>query len=139
MCLIVRGLFAVWAVAELLTAVTELQKDRWKTWSISLPELSGGEVLIQLAVTHSSGSPPTLLAVNQVTAPSIDFSPDGSIQFTGLSLDLVAFAFHSPTCHISLTSAALDTTKLLVVGVLIPSLPSEGVTVRLSIYAHSEA
>ena len=97
-------------------------------------------MLIQLAVAHSSGSsPPTLLAVNQVIAPSIDFSPDGSIQFTGLSLDLVAFAFHSPTCHISLTSAALDTTKLLVVGVLIPSLPSEGVTVRLSIYAHSEA
>lgn len=140
MGLIVRALFALWAAAELLTAVTELQTNRWRTWSLFLPELSGEQVLIQLTVTHSSGlSQPTLLAVNQAIAPSIDFRPDGSIQFQGLSLDLTDFAFHSPTSHISLTSTALDTAKLLVVGVLIPSLPSEGVTVKLSIYKHSKA
>jgi hypothetical protein len=137
MILIVQGLCFVSVFAEMLNTVTQLQSDKWSTWSISLTEISSSLVLIELTITHSS-KVPALLSVDQATAPSIDITSDGSIKFQGLSIDRTGFAYESPTCHISLRGAALDSAKLLVVGVLIPSLPNGGVTMRLSVYKHSK-
>ena len=137
MNLIVLRLCLVSVIAEILSTITELQSEKWSTWSISLPEISSSQVLIELTITHSS-KVPALLSVNQATAPSIDINSDGLIKFQGLSIDLTSFAYESPTCHISLRGVALDAAKLLVVGVLIPSLPNGGVTIRLAVYKHSK-
>lgn len=137
MNLIVQGVCFASVIAEILSTITELQREKWCTWSISLPEISSSQVLIELTISHSS-KVPALLSVDKTTAPSIDIKSDGEIRFEGLSIDLTSFAYERPTCHISLRGAALDAATLMVVGVLVPSLPIEGVMIRLSVYKHSK-